>query len=104
MIMAYKGEGIAYVRGDITEFEMPTYDGEWYEATVPDTLDLQERAALGISGLTGPTDGQAEKFQSQRSDADLLFATSPSILVAEEALVPAFDNTSAPRYNRLQSL
>jgi len=31
-------------------------DGERYQATVPDTLDLAERAALGVNGLTGSID------------------------------------------------
>jgi len=35
------------------------YPGQRYEALVPDTLDLQERAELGINGLTGPTDPEA---------------------------------------------
>jgi len=30
--------------------------GERYQATVPDTLDLAERAALGVNGLTGSID------------------------------------------------
>ena len=31
-------------------------DGSRYQATVPDTLDLAERAALGVNGLTGSID------------------------------------------------
>ncbi len=51
---------IVYIRRDIPEFRLPTLDGERYEALVPDTLDLQERAALAVNGLTGPTDPEAD--------------------------------------------
>ena len=54
------GDPIGYVREGIPEFEIPAYEGERYEALVPDTLDLQERAALAINGLTGPTDARAD--------------------------------------------
>ena len=40
----------------IPAFAIPPYPGERYLATVPDTLDLQERAQLAVNGLTGPTD------------------------------------------------
>jgi hypothetical protein len=51
---------IGYIRNEIPDFEIPTYMGERYEAMVPDTLDLAERAELGINGLTGPTDPEAD--------------------------------------------
>ena len=51
---------IEYVREKIPEFAIPEYDGQRYEAMVPDTLDLQERAELAVNGLTGPTDPQAD--------------------------------------------
>ena len=54
------GDPIRYVREAAPEFEVPPYRGERYEALVPDTLDLQERAALAINGLTGPTDPAAD--------------------------------------------
>ena len=38
------GDPIGYVRPEIPDFEMPDYQGERYEAMVPDTLDLAERA------------------------------------------------------------
>ena len=38
------GDPIGYVRSEIPDFELPPYGGERYEALVPDTLDLQERA------------------------------------------------------------
>ena len=55
-----KGDPIGYIRDEIPEFEVPSYDGEWYEVMVPDTLDLQERAALAVNGTTEPTDPEAD--------------------------------------------
>ena len=49
-----------YVRSEIPDFGVPTYDGVRYESMVPDTLDLQERAALAVNGLTGPTDPELD--------------------------------------------
>jgi hypothetical protein len=46
----------AYVRKEAPPFEIPPYEGERYEDSVPDTLDLAEMARLAINGLTGPTD------------------------------------------------
>jgi hypothetical protein len=51
---------IEYIRKEIPPFHFPDYPGERYEALVPDTLDLQERAVLGVNGLTGPTDPEAD--------------------------------------------
>ena len=48
--------GINYIRQDIADFELPEYRGESYEDLVPDTLDIRERALLGINGTTSPTD------------------------------------------------
>ena len=53
-------ETIRYIRDDFPDFELPAYPGDRYEALVPDTLDLQERAALAVNGLTGPTDPEAD--------------------------------------------
>src|SRR5206468_3338593 len=47
---------IKFIRNRIPSFKTPSYRGQRYEALVPDTLDIQERAALAINGLTGPTD------------------------------------------------
>ena len=47
---------IDYIQQETPEFAMPPYDGERYEALVPDTLDLQERAALVVNVLTESTD------------------------------------------------
>ena len=54
------GDPIGYIREAIPDFDVPPYRGERYEAMVPDTLDLQERAALAVNGLTGPTDPLAD--------------------------------------------
>ena len=51
---------IGYIRQDIPEFGMPVYKGERYEALIPDTLDLQERAALAVNVLTRATDPEAD--------------------------------------------
>ena len=45
---------------DCPPFEIPNYQGDVYEAWVPDTLDLAERADLAVNGLTGPTDPNAD--------------------------------------------
>lgn len=55
-----KGDPIEYIRPEIPSFEMPPYPGGRYRAMVPDTLDLAERAALAVQGLTGPTDADAD--------------------------------------------
>ena len=54
------GDPIEYIRKEIPDFELPGYEGERYEAFVPDTLDLQERAALAINCLTEPTNPDAD--------------------------------------------
>ena len=54
------GDPIGYVREKIPDFDVPPYEGERYEALVPDTLDIQERAALAVNGLTSPTDPLAD--------------------------------------------
>jgi len=51
---------IQYIRPDIPEFSTPAYGGQRYAAWAPDTLDLQERCALAVNGLTGPTDPEAD--------------------------------------------
>jgi len=47
---------IEYIRTDPLALRPPALRGESYEALVPDTLDLAERAELAINGLTAPTD------------------------------------------------
>ena len=55
-----RGDPIGYVRPEIPEFGVPGYEGDRYRALVPDTFDLQERAALAVNGLTSPTDPLAD--------------------------------------------
>jgi hypothetical protein len=52
--------GIEYIRKEIPHIEIPPYRGASYEDTVPDTLDIAERAKLGINCLTGITDDRAD--------------------------------------------
>ena len=66
---------IRYVRDSAPEFHIPPYRGERYEDTVPDTLDIAERAKLGVHVLTAITDPRADyevywwaEFDSQSSD------------------------------------
>ena len=51
---------IRYVRDSAPEFQIPPYRGERYEDTVPDTLDIAERAKLGVHVLTAITDPRAD--------------------------------------------
>jgi len=55
-----RGDPIEYMRDEVPTFDLPPYDGERYEALVPDTLDLQERAALAVNVLTEATDPDAD--------------------------------------------
>ena len=45
-----------YVDPKLAAIAVPAYEGERYEAEVPDTLDLAERAALAINALTRVVD------------------------------------------------
>jgi len=51
---------VQYVRTEIPRFSIPPYRGERYSDKVPDTLDLTERAKLGINVLTSITDPEAD--------------------------------------------
>jgi hypothetical protein len=51
---------VSYIRETIPSFEIPPYAGERYEDEVPDTLDIADRARLGINCLTGITDPKAD--------------------------------------------
>ena len=55
-----RGDPIGYIQEQAPEHELPAYRGLRCEALVPDTLELQERAALGVHGLTAPTDPDAD--------------------------------------------
>ena len=54
------GDPIQYINPKIPGFELPPYRGERYEATVPDTLDIAERARLAIHALTEVTNPLAD--------------------------------------------
>jgi hypothetical protein len=55
-----KKVNIAYARQEIPAFDIPPYSGERYKDTVPDTLDLAERAKLALRGATSITDPEAD--------------------------------------------
>ena len=46
----------SHIRKDIPSFDIVPYGGNRYQDLIPDTLDLQERMALAVNGLTAPTD------------------------------------------------
>jgi hypothetical protein len=50
------GIKIGYIRERAPSFEIPPYGGVYYTDRVPDTLDVTERAKLGIHALTSITD------------------------------------------------
>lgn len=50
---------IEYIRKTAPAFEIPRYRGQRYQDTVPDTLDIAERAKLGVNVLTRVTDAAA---------------------------------------------
>ena len=54
------GDPIGYITSEIPDFEVPPYEGERYEAAVPDTLELVERAGLALHNLTEATDPLAD--------------------------------------------
>lgn len=47
---------LTYLNSEAQEFTLPSYDGERYRATVPDTFDIHERAALVQHVLTHAVD------------------------------------------------
>jgi PAS domain-containing protein len=51
---------IEYIRDQIPAFDIPPYSGIRYEDRVPDTLDIAERARLGVHCLTANTDPRAD--------------------------------------------
>ncbi|MAG35295.1 MAG: hypothetical protein CL878_03475 [Dehalococcoidia bacterium] len=67
---------IPHIRETIPSFDVPDYHGQRYEALVPDTLDIQERAALAVNGLTGPTDPDKDYLLYFR----VLFSAHPPMM------------------------
>ena len=55
-----QGDPVGYIRSEIPDFQTPPYDGDRYDAMVPDTFDLQERARLVIHAMTEATDPLAD--------------------------------------------
>ena len=51
---------IGYISPEIPEVEFPPVEGESYEALVPDTLDIAERADYGIQCMTNLADPKAD--------------------------------------------
>ena len=51
---------IKYMNPVVPTVERPEYKGQRYQALVPDTLELAERAALAVNGMTNPTDPEAD--------------------------------------------
>ena len=76
-----RGDPIGYIRKEIPDFDVPAYEGERYEAMVPDTLDLQERAALAVHCLTSATDPDADYEQYWGLD----FRTNPPAMFHDYA-------------------
>lgn len=54
------GDPIGYIRADHPPFTRPSLHGVRYDALVPDTLDLQERARLTMHAMTEATDPLAD--------------------------------------------
>ena len=53
-------EPIQYINTEIPDVPLPEYPGKHYEALVPATLDLAERAALAINATTGMLNPNAD--------------------------------------------
>jgi hypothetical protein len=51
---------VRYLRDTAPPFHIPPYHGERYKDKVPDTLDIAERAKLGVQVMTAITDPRAD--------------------------------------------
>ena len=65
-----------HISDDIPDFHIPPYCGQRYHITVPDTLDIQERARLAVNGLTGPTDPDKDHMLYFNAN----FRTNPPVM------------------------
>ena len=63
-------------RDAVPAFDVPVHRGERYEDLIPDTLDIQERCALAVNGLTGPTDPDLDHMLYFRVN----FSANPPIM------------------------
>src|SRR3954453_6018556 len=67
------GDPIGYISPDAGKVKLKPYSGDKYEAKVPDTLDLAERARIAINALTEVTNSQ-EDYEIYNTNT---FATNP---------------------------
>ena len=55
-----RNTSIKYLHSEVPNVSLPEYQGERYDALVPDTLDLAERAELAIHAMTASTDEEMD--------------------------------------------
>ena len=67
---------IKYINSTAPEFNLPKYDGETYEAVVPDTYDVHERAKAVMNVLTKGGDPDWDYLMHFRVD----FGRNPAIM------------------------
>jgi len=72
---------IRYINPEVPRVELPAYGGLGYEAATPDTIDIQEMAALAVNGLTEPTDADADYEIYWRA----AFNTNPPVIWHSES-------------------
>ena len=72
---------IKHIRERIPSLGVPVYGGRRYEAMVPDTLDIQQRCALAVNGLTGPTDPEKDYLLYFRVN----FRSKPPIITHDDS-------------------
>ena len=68
-------DSIGYINPTIPEFSLPPYEGQRYEAKVPDTLDFGERARLAANALTGWINRSAATRKRSAGKTSTLTAT-----------------------------
>ena len=67
---------LVYVTDTAAEFDLPLYEGERYEATVPDTYDIHERARVVQNVMTRAIDPEWDYLMYFRIE----FARNPAIM------------------------
>ena len=70
------GDPIGYIQKEAPEFCLPAYAGQRYESFVPDTLDLADRARLGLNVLTQTLDPAAD----YELYFGVIFGTNPPVM------------------------
>ena len=87
---------IDYISSERPIVELPELEGDRYEALVPDTLDLAERARLAIHGMTAPTNPAADYEQYFHID---LFHNPPILMnnYADSCVVKFMDTVPLMR-------